>query len=48
MERFNHISKVMTENYQRTLQLWDTLVKTLSGTIDAITEADRVFVSNLT
>lgn len=48
MERFNHISKVMTENYQRTLQLWDTLVKTLSGTIDTITEADRVFVSNLT
>lgn len=48
MERFSHISKVMIEKNQRTLQLWDTLVKTLSGTIDAIAEADRVFASNLT
>ncbi|MEI2260079.1 hypothetical protein OHC51_03720 [Stenotrophomonas indicatrix] len=48
MERFNHISRVMTEKYQRVLQLWDTLNKTLSGTIDAITEADRVYASNLT
>lgn len=47
MERFNHISRVMTEKYQRTLQLWDTLVKTLSGTIDAIAEADRSFANNL-
>lgn len=48
MERFNHISRVLTEKYQRTLQLWDTLNKTLSGSIDAIAEADRIFASNLT
>lgn len=48
MERFNHLSKVMTEKYQRTLQQWDTLVKALSSTIDSISEADRLFVSNLT
>jgi len=48
MERMNHISKVMTEKYQRTLQQWDTLVKALSSTIDAMSEADRLFISNMT
>jgi hypothetical protein len=48
MEKFNLISRVVTEKYQRQLSLWDTLVKALSGTIDAIAEADRLFAQNLT
>lgn len=44
MERFNFINRAMPEKYQRQLQMWDSLVKILSSTIDAITEADRSFI----
>lgn len=48
MERFNHVNRVLPDKYQRQLQMWDTLVKALSGTIDSVTQADRLFAQNLT
>ncbi|MEN5426503.1 IpaD/SipD/SspD family type III secretion system needle tip protein [Stenotrophomonas pennii] len=47
MERFNFINRAMPEKYQRQLQMWDSLVKILSSTIDAVTEADRAFIQAL-
>lgn len=47
MERFNHINRVLPDKYQRQLQTWDTLVKTLSGTIDAMAEATRLIMQNI-
>lgn len=44
MERFNFINRALPEKYQRQLQMWDSLVKILSSTIDAVTEADRAFI----
>jgi len=46
MERFNHINRVIPDKYQRQLQLWDTLVKALSGTIDSMAEVNRLFAQN--
>jgi len=48
LERFNHINRVLPDKNQRALQQWDTLVKTLTATIDAVSEADRLFAQNLT
>lgn len=48
LERFNHINRVLPDKNQRALQQWDTLVKTLTATIDAVSEADRIFAQNLT
>lgn len=47
MERFNHINRVLPDKYQRQLQMWDTLVKTLSGTIDSMAEANKVIMQNV-
>ena len=47
MERFNFINRALPEKYQRKLQMWDSLVKILSSTIDAVTEADRAFIQAL-
>lgn len=44
MERFHVINRALPEKYQRQLQSWDMLVKVLSSTIDAVTEADRAVV----
>lgn len=44
MERFNFINRALPEKYQRQLQMWDSLVKILSSTIDAVTDADRAFI----
>lgn len=46
MERFNHINRVLPDRYQRQLQTWDTLVKALSGTIDAMAETNRAIAQN--
>ena len=47
MERFNHINRVLPDKYQRQLQVWDTLVKALSGTIDSMAEANRLIAQNI-
>ena len=47
MERFNHINRVLPDKYQRQLQMWDTLVKTLSGTIESLAEANKVNIQNI-
>lgn len=44
MERFTFINRALPEKYQRQLQMWDSLVKILSSTIDAVIEADRAFI----
>ena len=47
MERFNHINRVLPDKYQRQLQVWDTLVKALSGTIDSMAEVNRLVAQNI-
>ncbi|MDR6092755.1 IpaD/SipD/SspD family type III secretion system needle tip protein [Stenotrophomonas sp. SORGH_AS_0321] len=47
MERFNFINRAIPEKYQRQLQMWDSLVKILSSSIDTITEADRASIQAL-
>ncbi|WP_349985371.1 IpaD/SipD/SspD family type III secretion system needle tip protein [Stenotrophomonas sp. WHRI 8082] len=44
MERFNFINRALPEKYQRQLQMWDSLVKILSSTITAVTDADQAFI----
>lgn len=41
LERFSFITRAIPEKYQRQLQMWDTLVKILSSTIDSTTQADQ-------
>ena len=45
MESFNFINRALPEKYQRRLQMWDALVKLLSSTIDAITDADSKVIA---
>lgn len=47
MERFNHINRVLPDKYQRQLQMWDTLVKTLSGTIDSMADTNKLIMQNM-
>ena len=47
LEQFNHINRVLPDRYQRQLQAWDTLVKTLSATIDSIADVNQAFAKAL-
>jgi len=47
MERFNHLNRVLPDKYQRQLQEWDTVVKTLSGTIDSMAETNKLIMQNM-
>ncbi len=47
MERFNHINRALPDKYQRQLQSWDTLVKTLSGTVDSMAESTGLILQNI-
>ena len=47
LERFNHINRVLPDKYQRQLQMWDTLVKTLSGTIDSMADTNKLIMQNM-
>lgn len=47
MERLMHINRVLPDKNQRKLQLWDTLVKTFSGTVESISEVNKSVVGNV-
>lgn len=47
MERFNHINRVLPEKYQRQLQMFDTLMKTLSGTSESMADTNKLIMQNL-
>ncbi|WP_445147348.1 IpaD/SipD/SspD family type III secretion system needle tip protein [Dyella sp. Tek66A03] len=46
-EQLQHVSQVLGEKYSRNTQLFDTLIKVLSSTIESISEADKAFINNL-
>lgn len=47
LERLMHMNRVLPDKNQRMLDLWNTLVKTLSGTIDSLNESRTRYVNNL-
>ncbi len=47
MERFNHINRVLPEKYQRQLQMFDTLMKTLSGTSESMADTTKLILQNM-
>lgn len=47
MERFNHANMVLSDKYKYQMQVWDTLVRALSSSIEAMDEAQRTFIHNL-
>lgn len=47
LERLMHMNRVLPDKNQRMLDLWNTLVKTLSGTIDSLNESRTRYVNNI-
>jgi type III secretion system IpaD/SipD/SspD family effector len=47
VEQLRHASQVLGEKYSRNLQIYDSVIKAISSTIDSINEADKAYIHNL-
>jgi type III secretion system IpaD/SipD/SspD family effector len=47
VEQHRHVSQVLGEKYSRNLQIYDSVIKALSSTIESINEADKTYIHNL-